>query len=390
MLPSGGPIAVVGRGLIGAAAARHLTLAGVEVTLIGPGEPAERGSFEGPFSSHHDSGRITRIAASDPVWSELGARALGRYSEIAAASDVDFYTGAGLVAAAPDAEHWVTHSAERGGEAEVLDADETRRRFGIAFAGGLPVAHESEPAGFIDPRRLVAAQTEATRRAGGSVIEAAATGLSRHGSGWRVEVDGADPVVVHRVIVASGAFGSNLLARPLDLVRRPRTVVLAEIGPGPDLPSLVWIGCDHPALDALDEVYWVPPTEYPDGRVLLKIGGKIRPEPIIDEADLPAWFQGDGDSAEAAALQAALQVLLPDRQVTPVGQLPCVYTGTPTGLPYIGEVDDGLAVAIGGNGSGAKSSDELGRLVADVSRLGRWNDPVLGSDLFAPRMGSDP
>ncbi|MCP3912585.1 MAG: FAD-binding oxidoreductase [Actinomycetia bacterium] len=161
----------------------------------------------------------------------------------------------------------------------------------------------------------------------------AATGLVRDGSGWRVHIDGFGPLGVDRVVVASGAFGSNLLPLALDLERRPRTVVMAEVGPGPDLPCLVWIGCDHPDLDDLAEVYWVPPIEYPDGRVLLKIGGKILPEPTIDEADLTEWFQGDGDPVEVGALKRALQVLLPDREVTPVDQAPCVHTGPPTGVP---------------------------------------------------------
>ena len=66
-------------------------------------------------------------------------------------------------------------------------------------------------------------------------------------------------------------------------------------------------------------------------------------------------------------------------------QRPCVYTETPTGLPYVGWVEDGLAVAIGGNGAAAKSSDEWGRLAAGLFAADGWTDSLPAS-LFAPRM----
>ena len=55
-------IAIIGRGLIGSAAARHLAEAGHEVVLIGPGEPANYASHPGVFGSHYDEGRITRTS----------------------------------------------------------------------------------------------------------------------------------------------------------------------------------------------------------------------------------------------------------------------------------------------------------------------------------------
>ena len=53
-------IAVVGRGLMGTAAARYLAQMGHRMALIGPSEPQNRATHDGPFGSHHDAGRITR------------------------------------------------------------------------------------------------------------------------------------------------------------------------------------------------------------------------------------------------------------------------------------------------------------------------------------------
>ena len=95
-------IAVVGRGLIGSAAARHLVEAGHSVALIGPGEPEDYATSSGPFASHYDEGRITRMIDPDPAWSQLAMRSIARYADIEKRSGMSFHTGAGLVYATAD------------------------------------------------------------------------------------------------------------------------------------------------------------------------------------------------------------------------------------------------------------------------------------------------
>lgn len=46
-------LAVIGRGLIGSAAARHLSKMGHDVALIGPDEPADFSQHSGVFGSHY-------------------------------------------------------------------------------------------------------------------------------------------------------------------------------------------------------------------------------------------------------------------------------------------------------------------------------------------------
>ena len=53
-------------------------------------------------------------------------------------------------------------------------------------------------------------------------------------------------------------------------------------------------------------------------------------------------------------------------------------------MPYIGMVDDGIGVAVAGNGSAAKSSDELGRLGASLFGEVGW-DSGLDPSLFTPQ-----
>lgn len=49
---------VAGRGMMGAAAARHLAENTEGVALIGPGEPADIKSHPGVFASHYDDGAL--------------------------------------------------------------------------------------------------------------------------------------------------------------------------------------------------------------------------------------------------------------------------------------------------------------------------------------------
>lgn len=52
---------VVGKGLVGAAAARHLSAACPYVALSGPDEPGDRATHQGVFGGHYDEGRLTRV-----------------------------------------------------------------------------------------------------------------------------------------------------------------------------------------------------------------------------------------------------------------------------------------------------------------------------------------
>ena len=58
------------------------------MALIGPDEAPERTGWPGPFSSHPDEGRITRIAGRTELWTEVAARSVARYPDIEARSGI--------------------------------------------------------------------------------------------------------------------------------------------------------------------------------------------------------------------------------------------------------------------------------------------------------------
>lgn len=373
-------IAVIGRGLIGSAAARHLAERGRRTALVGPPEPAERERSPGPFSSHGDEGRITRIAGRSMTWARLGAESVARYPDIEARSGLTFHDPRGVVVSMPDLGPWLDSGLVFGSNLHRIDASGLQEATGIHLSNGHPVAYEGAPAGLINPRRLVTAQTDLAEAAGALVVPHAAD-VQRRESGFEVHGPWGS-ISAATVLVATGAFGRELLGPVLELERRPRTVLMAELTNVGPLPSLILA---DPADDRLEESYWVPPVRYPDGTIYLKIGGNLRQNPMLgDDDELVSWFQGSGNPDEIDALENSLRSLLPNAEIASTVTAPCVVTGTASGYPYIGWVDDGVAVAIGGNGSAAKSSDELGRLASLVVDGDGW-DSAYDAGLFKPQ-----
>lgn len=374
-------VAVIGRGMIGSAAARHLAEAGLQTALIGPAEPEDRSTSVGPFCSHPDQGRVTRIAGRTAEWSQLAARSIARYRDLAIRSGIPFHSPAGLAVVTPTLDDWIDAGLIAGSDIRKVDPDWLRSTTGIAVGNGHPIGYEGPPAGHINPRALVAAQSKLADVAGATVITETVTGLSANGSGFDVTGDWGS-VQAERVLLTTGAFGRELMEKELDLERRARTVVMAEMADPGGLPSLI---LHQPPDERLETIYWVPPVAYPDGRLCLKIGGTMVEDRSMESAEeLIEWFHTDGYDVEIDALQTALRGLLPGTDFVSYTSSPCVITATPSGNPYIGFIDDGLAVAIGGNGSAAKSSDELGRLAASLFSPEGWTDSMSAAS-FEPR-----
>lgn len=365
-------LAVVGRGLMGAAAARHLALGGHDVTLIGPGEPADRATHRGVFASHYDEGRITRLLDPHPVWETLAAASLARYRDIEAASGIAFYTEAGLLIGAPDGDPYLDRVRAVRDAAGVPSAELRGAALEAAFPflwfeGRTVMLHQDRDAGFISARRMVAAQTEAARRAGATVVDATARSVA----GGVVETD-AGARRFDRVLVAAGGFSNMLLERPVAQEVFGRTIALFELDAAEAarlsaMPSVIFRVPDN------SNPYVLPPMRYPDGRVYLKIGGEPIDLEMKTTETLCAWFRTEGSAEVGAYLEERIRRLVPGLSVVSSHTDTCCVTYTPNRLPHIGQVDEHVWVCTGGNAGAAKSADEIGRIGAE-SLLGR-QDP---------------
>lgn len=78
-------------------------------------------------------------------------------------------------------------------------------------------------------------------------------------------------------------------------------------------------------------------------------------------------------------------VLVPELKPVSVRAACCIIEKTPSRYPYIGhlDADDTLTVAVGGNGHGARGSDEIGGLASTVVLGEPWDCPI-PQDVFTP------
>ena len=58
-------VLVIGKGLMGSAAARYLREFGADTAVLGPDEPQKLQTHDGVFASHYDQGRIPRRLSKD-------------------------------------------------------------------------------------------------------------------------------------------------------------------------------------------------------------------------------------------------------------------------------------------------------------------------------------
>lgn len=349
-------IGVVGAGLMGSAAARHLAKAGVDVTLIGPGEPENKRTHRGTFGSHYDEGRITRHNALLPFWVEVSKASIARYAEIEAESGLSFFTEAGALMVGSDA--WMARvdaaAVLHGVESHALDAGGLAQIFPFfEFAPGQFGAYERRQAGHVSPRNLVAAQQAAALKHGAKRLITEVQNVT----GARVTTQDG-PLEFDHVLVAAGGWTDAILGRAPHLDVYARTVAFFEVSAAEaarlkSMPSLVY--------EAPEDPYLLPPIRYPDGKIYIKLGGDPEDVRLDGPGAVGDWFRVGGDAQVRDRLEEMIRTLMPSLKIDSVSMEACVTSWTENRLPEIRALGDGLTVCTGGNGAGAKCSDELGR-----------------------------
>jgi sarcosine oxidase len=379
-------VAVVGLGLVGVASLRHLSATGQRCIGIGPAEPLDWSTHDGVFASHYDSGRITRRLDKRREWAVLAGRAIEAYPAIESESGLTFHWPVGVLMADVDADRVaaITAVAEELGVA--FERIAPGARFGddrVAVPDGATVLREPAPGGFIDPRRMLAAQLAVAQARSAELLSQAVTRVERRSDGaWSVHTAEGTTVEAHHVVIAAGPHADELLGLP----RRPlidvvaETVVLARVPVAEQarltgLPSLI-------VDDLVDHLYVVPPTDYPDGHVYVKLGATRHDKRVLDSQERRTWMTGTEHEADLQWLRGLLLGVLPDLRADAWSTKPCLIPDTPTKLPYLEIVEPGLVMAVGSNGYAAKSADAIGALAAGLVVNGCWTDTELDEHAF--------
>jgi sarcosine oxidase len=387
-------VAVVGLGLIGSGALRHLAASGTDVVGIGPGEPVDLHFHDGAFASHYDSGRITRRLDPRREWAVLAGRAIAGYADLEAASGIAFHRPTGVVLAEREEARiasTLTNAASMDVPVTVVaPGAPSPHRDLLAFPPGSLLLCEPGPAGHIDPRRMLAANLTVAQAQGATVVRDEVIAIEPSDERWLLRTRGGRSIVAHQVLVAAGPHADEVLAGVVDrdaapqFVVRGETVVLATV----DEPEQQRLGAMPSVLARMDhptyaDLYVVPPTTYPDGSVRLKLGAtRAEHRQLRTPEEKRAWMRGDEHRDELVELRALLEELVPGLRASAWETKPCLITETPSELPYLQHLGSELVIAAGGNGFAAKSANAIGALAADLLVTGQWSDPDLEAAAF--------
>jgi len=377
--------------MIGASAARHLADAGVDVVLVGQAEPTDRRTHDGVFASHHDVARVSRTVDPDPVRAWLGDRSVPQFAEVAARTGISAVNPVGhlWVESAPGLD-MVAASGERFGRGCVhRDIDATHEAFPFLHlgTGSLGSLWEPPPAGSVDPRAHVRAETAAAVAAGATHLRGLVGSVAPRTDGVELEVSGGKRTIrAERVLLATGAFSGHgdTPAAGLDLEYALHTQLLVHLDADEfdrlaGMPSIIGKFGPVPEVGSADDFYLTPSVPDPvvPDRWVLKLGAQQDDRVRVGADELAAWFRTDGDPAFAANLARILDRLLPGLCEVGRWTTSCVTTYTPSGHPFIDWLDGGdrfsggsvagrVACAIGGNGYAAKCAPALGELAAGL------------------------
>lgn len=368
---------VVGRGMMGSAAARHLSKRVDGVALIGPGEPQDKALHEGVFASHYDEARITRTIDTNETWALLANRSIARYAEIERESGIPFYHAVGCLMVGPErasGNPYVQRICDAAGvlqvKTELLDDTALTDRFGyFGFEPKSEGVFEAANAGYINPRALVAAQSRIAQQQGATLIDETVTSIRVEGGVALVRTQEGATYRAEKIILAAGGFSiaENLLPRSLQMSVYARTVTFfevpdAELAQFAGMPSLI-----YEPHDPRKHIYMLPPVRYPDGKTHLKIGGDPDDLRVTSTAEMKAWFRSGGRERVRDHHVEIIRSLVPGIDPQRVSMGACVVAKTATGYPSIAFSDEpAIAVVTGGCGAAAKSSDEIGRLGAQL------------------------
>jgi sarcosine oxidase len=393
--------AVVGKGLFGSAAARHLATFSESVAVIGPDEPADRRAHDGVYASHYDQGRLTRRADRNRLWSEMTERTFTAMTELEELTDRTIHRPVGslTVHAAGviprHAREWFVDESRAPVDVTHWDADDEtwRDRFSIfSFPGGSVAYYEGAPAGVLDPRQLVAANLEAVAGAGGQVVTEIVETIVETPDGVEIRRRDGLSITSDQVLVATGSFTNffDLLARPVPTSVESETIVLAtvpdEIGEQLASAPVVSFMIDDPHIA---DIYMTPPLVYPDGRWKVKMGANTSVDHFpMSVSDSHRWFREGPESIDefadvAAAMISAVKSMWRGVEFIEFEFEPCIITMTANDHPIIDRISERTCVAVAGNGSGAKSSVGWGQLGADLLARRAWPDWIDRSVLSA-------
>jgi sarcosine oxidase len=207
-------IAIIGAGVMGAAAACRAARAGARVCLI------DQAGLPNPRAASVDHSKVFRFAYPDPFYVRLAVEALKLWREAELETETELMTRTGLLLIGsrqdnPESEDLLnSYNALRsvGVEAEMLTGAEAARRFPQFNADTIAYGVMDPSGAILHAERAVRALINLARRLGVSVIERErVTGINNRDGVTALATESGRVIECGRAMVASGPWTRKLL-----------------------------------------------------------------------------------------------------------------------------------------------------------------------------------
>jgi glycine/D-amino acid oxidase-like deaminating enzyme len=373
---------IIGKGLVGSAAAKYISATHNKVAIIGPNEPAEN---EQPivYASHYDQARVQRVIGKDEVWTKLDMESVAAYAAIEKQTGIQFYKQVGCLYVQPTgADAYLNNAASIANKynlpykyynhAAAISADYPAYHFPATSQGLV----ETTNAGLINPRLLIQAQLSIFEQQNGTIINDTVLKLTHHNGVFEITTSHKEIYQAEQVLIATGSFINylDILPKQLSLQTKNEIIILAQVHENiaaqlANLPSLLYEIENH----ELDGIYLIQPVRYPDGNYYIKMGCNMPEDRYFNNLEqVQAWFTTGNSEQFKQRMLAALQLILPNVPILNTITKKCIISRTAHGRPYIGATGpQGLFVAGGCNGYSAMCSNAIGHTAATLMLTGQ-------------------
>ena len=337
-------VAVIGAGVVGAAAARHLAKSGHEVIVF---EQFEAGHTRG---SSGGTSRVFRFSYDDPHYVAMAMEALTIWRDLETEAAETLIVTTGGLDVGRDIGGHVRALRENGAEFAVLDGPEVAARWpGVALGGDTGILFQPDAGTALADRALAALVGGATAAGCELKENTRVHEISVDGSAAVLSTDG-DTYRARAAIVAGGAWAGSLLAQvdidlPVEVTRE--TVAHFRFDDEYSVPVLV---------------EWTDPPLYALASPGVGIkGGAHHSGPVVDP-DEP----GEVDTAIVDRIADWVARRYPNVDPEPVLAETCLYTNTEDER-FILERHGPIVVGSACSGHGFKFAPVTGRRLVDLA-----------------------
>ncbi|KIO75439.1 hypothetical protein TH53_20950 [Pedobacter lusitanus] len=384
-------IIVIGKGLVGSAAAKYLSYNKERIAVIGPDEPEDYNQAI-VFASHYDQARVQRLIGKDQVWTSLNLESVRQYDTIAAQSGIKFHDPVGCLYVNPAGkDDYLINAGSLAGQFKLdytayMDGAAITADFNdYSFPDHSQGLLEESPAGLINPRLLLQAQLSIFKQNNGTILAETIIGLTKDEQGFSVKSHEGNTYRAKKILLAAGSFVNflGLIPRPLDLKIKNEIILLAQLTEDQaqelsGLPSLLY-EIDN---DITEGIYLIKPVKYPDGKYYIKMGCNVPEDIYFDHLEqVQHWFRAGNSEQFTDRLKQALLKILPHIRPVDYQVKRCIINRSVHGRPYIGETaQTGLYVASGCNGYSAMCSDAIGKTASYFLQEERFPENYTAKD----------